>query len=393
MAQALAACGARAPEPRAAGVRSLAASDEVGLLVALSSGKSLWIAPQGGAMRLLATKSNLLVPRTDGFWWVGVSYGCTVEELNGGGVNLTEAGVFVSRDAALFVARAGDTARVSLAGGNCEDAEREAMTRRDALARAGADSAAAAGDSAALLALRSDTSSANHVGEDLYCSLSTREVTFASPTALSVESRYTVTEFCSPAKYYTSGGNDVTRFATDERIPLRPLLAPPDRAALTKQLSESGACGLAEEPAADDVEPGWAIRRDRGGWVGNVFVDGPIVCRGGSDLGLAVPLPASFTGDAPLPVAWADLKRQVPALRDGAGSPAGGHLALLVGDTLFVVRVRGGSVAETLVRVPVEWGDGFVMVRWASAAEAAQWNRVVPGLPEPVVRVEAPASR
>jgi phage terminase large subunit GpA-like protein len=82
----------------------------------------------------------------------------------------------------------------------------------------------------------------------------------------------------------------------------------------------------------------------------------------------------------------------VPNARDAAGSPAGAHLAVLVADTLSVVRVRRGSIGEPVVKIPVEWTDEFVMLRWASATEVAQWNRTIPALPEPVVLVEAPAS-
>jgi len=379
--------GAHAPSTRHVEGARAAASDAVGLLVGLSSGRTLWIAPQGGKMRLVATKANFLVPRADGFWWVGTARRCTVDEAGGDWVEVTD---FVSSEEELFVTRAGEPARVMLAGVPCDEAEQETLKRRAVRARAAADSAAAAGDSAALRDLAADSAERAHDG--LECSVVRRAVTFVSPAAISVENRDSATEYCSPAKYYTSGWNVVRRFASDEELPLRPLLSATQRAAVEKDFTESGGCGFEEQLAVERVDSAWAVRRAEGAWVTSFWVNGPIVCRGGADLELPSPLPASFTGDALLPMAWAEIRRQVANARDAASAPAGTRLAVLAGDTLSVVRVRDGSIGETLVKVPIGWNEEFVMLRWASAAEVARWNRIIPGLPEPVVRVEAPAS-
>ena len=383
---AIIACAAHTPGTRHAEGPRAGTSDEVGLLVGLSSGKTLWIAPQGAAMRLVATKANLLVPRADGFWWVGTARRCRVEASGGDWVEVTD---FVGSEEALFVTRAGQPARVTLGGGPCDEAEQETLRRRAARARAAADSAAG-GDPALRDSLVADATERQPDG--LACSVERRTVTFVSPSAIAVEERNSATEYCSPAKYYTSGENTVIRFASNERLPLRSLLSASQRAAVEKEFAESGGCGFEDELTVDRVDSSWAVRRAEGAWVTSFWVNGPIVCRGGLDLELAVPLPASFTGDAPLPVAWAELRRQVPNARDAAGSPAGAHLAVLVADTLSVVRVRRGSIGEPVVKIPVEWTDEFVMLRWTSATEVAQWNRTIPALPEPVVLVEAPAS-
>ena len=363
--------------------RAPAAAD-VGLLVGLSSGRTFWIAARGGAAQLVARKSHLLVPRTDGFWWVGTVQRCTIEEFDGGGMNIDVAGAFVSRAAALFVTRAGEPARVALDGVPCGEAEREVMRRRAARAARANDSSA--NDSSGTV------EAAVEATDELDCSVSTRQVTFVTATALSVESRYRTTESCSPAKYYTDGADAVTRFASDERIALRPLLAPAQRDFLARALSDTAGCGFDEEMTADNADTAWAVRRADGAWVADVWVNGPIACRGGADVGLALALPPSFTGDSPLPVAWAELKRRIPDLRDAAASPSGAHLVLLVRDTLSLVRLRNGTIGEPLFQVPVGWDEQVVMLRWASAAELARWNREIPALAEPEVRVQAPAS-
>jgi hypothetical protein len=388
-AAALALCQGCAPTSGAAARATPAA--EAGLLVGLSSGRTLWIVPEGGAARLVATLPHLVVPRADGFWWVGTEQRCTVEELHGQGMELA-AGVFLDRDEALYTVRAGDTARVTLGGIPCDEAAREAGVRAAARARAAADSAAAAGDSAALLALRADTGTVEGAGvED--CSRITQRVTFVSPAVVSVEHRYEITEACSPAKTETSFSYEVTRFATKERVSLRPLLTPAQKAVLLKGLAEADACRTDEERAIDPLDSAWMILRIEGRWVAGLSVGSPILCRGGPDAEPTVALPVSFTSDPPLPVAWAEIARRVPGLADAAGSPSGARLVLIAGDTLFLARVRGGALGEADLRVPVGYGDHFVMLRWASAAEAARWNRAIPALAAPVVLAQPPGAR
>lgn len=370
-----------------------ARSADVGLLVGLSSGYTLWIAPQDGELRVISKKPYLLVPRADGFWWVGTVQRCGVEEFNGEGMNITEAGAFLSRSESMFVARVGDTARVTLDGVECDVAERQVMAKRAASARAYADSLARTGDSTALHALVAD-SGATHdeaVTEDLECSINTRGITFVSASAISVEEREITTEFCSPAKYSTSGSNVVTRFNSTDQIPLRPLLRRAERVRVANEFSGSGLCGFEEGMTEDHVDDSWAVRREEGSWRAKFFVDGPLACRGGSEMELSPRLPSSFTGDAPLPLKWADIQRSVPSLRDAAADPTRAFMALIVGDTLSIVRVRDGRLAESLIKVPLGWAvEQFVMLRWATGAEIARWNRVIPKLSEPVVIVTPP---
>ena len=93
-----------------------------------------------------------------------------------------------------------------------------------------------------------------------------------------------------------------------------------------------------------------------------------------------VPLPPSFTGAGALPVSFTELRAARPGLRDAGASPSGALVALLEWDTLSVARVLGGALAETLVRVPGVGNTDFVMLRWASGAEAARWRRELPAL-------------
>ena len=43
-----------------------------------------------------------------------------------------------------------------------------------------------------------------------------------------------------------------------------------------------------------------------------LWIEGPIVCRGGQDTEGGEAIPPSFTGEAPLPIPWGELVRQLP---------------------------------------------------------------------------------
>jgi hypothetical protein len=367
---------------------SKAASEEMGLLVGLSSQRTLWISSTDGAFRLVADKPYLLVPRTDGFWWVGTINRCFAEELNGEGMNITEVGGFVVSGEELFVTRAADTAHVVLNGEDCATAEQKAHEINKRIARAMADSLAAAGDSTALHSLAKDTATVQD-SEETYCEIGTRTITFVSPKMISIEKRDRVTEFCTPAKYYESGENRVMPFGDTTNFDLAQVLTQRQRQRVSRDLAE----WLNGRELEADSNPmnglGWAVTRDRGNWVASVFIDGPIVARGGSDMEYRPTLPHSFTGAVQLPISWAKLKKLVPDLRDAASSPSGSHVVLIAGDTLMVAPVNAGVLGKPLIKLGVGPYQDFVMLRWASRSEMLEWNRAIPALPGPYIEVRS----
>src|SRR5919108_2202191 len=134
-----------------------------GLLIGLTSGRTIFIAWPNDSSRLVTEKPHLLVPRDDGMWWVGVVSRCTIGE---GGFGWVEDSVFLYRGDAVFVTRAGEDARVTLDGTTCEEAEKELLGREPA---------------------RADSSGGEYFSvEQLYCGLDMARVTFVSPSVLSV---------------------------------------------------------------------------------------------------------------------------------------------------------------------------------------------------------------
>lgn len=342
-----------------------------GVLIGLTSGRTLWIAWPNGTARLVTEKPHLLVPRDDGMWWVGVVTRCTVGEGGGGWV---EDSIFVHRTDAVFVTRAGEEGSVSLDGTDCDAAEREvaelgARERQDT---------------------PPDTTTIEEEpfsAETLYCTINSRRITFASPTVLSIEGRHSSTEFCSPAKYYTSGDNVVREFASGERIPLRPLVSKDVSARLEQYFTDTLGCGFTDENPGGRVDSSWVIRRQRGAWVAELWIEGPVVCRGGQETEDGEPLPHSFTGDSPLPLEWSELVRSTPNAAAAAASPSGRYIVVQKADSLLLFRSSARQLGSPMLRVHIGYYEELAMVRWATRDEARRWNATLPALQPPRVQV------
>ena len=358
-------------------VGSLACSPSApeGVLVGLTGGHTLWIVWPNDTARAVADKPYLLVPRSNEMWWVGVVARCSVDREAGGWV---EDSIFLTRNEALFITRAGDDARVRLAGLLCEEAEGQVLAERSR-----AFSKASPEDSARIQAGALNP-------ETFYCNTEDRRVTFASDAVLSVEVRDSNTEFCNPAKYSTWGDNIVTRFASSERILLRPLLPDSVSKRMERAFSDTSGCGFTPEDPGGQVDSTWAIRRLRGTWVARLWVDGPIVCRGGQeDEDGGEVLPRSFTGEPPLPIDWSEIVRQLPNVLDATASPAGDYLIAQRADSLMLFHVSQGRLGSPLLRVHVGYGEELAMIRWATPDEVRQWNATLPNLTPPRIYVFA----
>lgn len=337
---------------------------EQGVLVGLTSGRTLWIAWPNDSARVVTEKPHLLVPREDGMWWAGVVTRCTISEGSG----WVEDTIFVESEAAVFTTRAGEEARVTLEGRDCDATEQEVFERRT---RA-----------------RKDTVDQERLyPETFYCSVDSRRITFASPTVLSVERRSSSTEFCNPAKYSTWGSNVVTEFGSQNRIALRPLLSKEASARLEQLFANSD---FPDENPGGRFDSTWAIRRQQGAWVAQRWVDGSIAARGGYETEDGEPLPHTLTGDSPLPVEWAELVRQLSNARDAAASPSGKHMLIQQADWLLILRVDGRELGPVMLSIHTGYEGELAMVRWATPDETRRWNAMLPALQTPRVTVVPP---
>lgn len=352
-----------------------------GLLVAVGE-RTFWLPLEGDSMRLAWQAPELVVPRSDGWWFVVGAARCGLDidaAHGGGGIGYDYA--FVTRYQALAIARAGMRVDVPLSESmECDVASDTIGKVRAWKYRAALDSAK--GDSAKV-----DLPAPGAPDEpDLDCIDSNQRVTFLSATAMSVEDRYRQTEACAPGGYTTSGTNSVVRIGTDSSIALRPMLAPAVRRKAERQRGNN-ADGCAFEDTPGRLDDAWIVKRQPGRWVADIWLDGNNACRGGREHELDIPLPRRFTGEPALPVAMSALEKAYPGTMDATVSPSGALIALLSQDTLTVHRLQGTHVGPPLVRVGGMAYGSFVMIRWATPAESLRWTRELPAQVSPTVRV------
>ncbi len=344
------------------------AQSEAGLLLGLSSGETLWITlSQDSEFHVAARKSRLLVPRDDGFWWVGTESRCVLEDLREGGVNV-ERGIWINREQAVFVSRAGETAHIDIEGDPCPDVERKVVRLRAGRAK-----------------LAGNTDSSSRVDE-LDCSTTKRAVTFVSPAALSIEMRGMLTEFCSPAKYYMWGANFVTDFTTEKKISLRSVLPDADWTKITEKFAAPDEDEFQEELTYSEADTSWIVTHDGDRWSAAFWRDGSIAERGGHDLDYTIPVPSQFTADAPLPLSFDSIKVRFPRAIEAFASPSGEYLLVREAGSAFLVLVEKAGMSDTVFEFPVALDDRFVMLQWASSERAAEWSAAIPPLKEPRVK-------
>jgi hypothetical protein len=347
------------------------------LLLGLSDGTTFWIVRDADSMLLAWKTPHLVAPRNDGYWFVMSAERCGVDLGSAHGGGGVPGGAFIDRRQAIQIARAGSTVKIQLdRTGDCKAAEKRIVAARRTQYRAALNKAH--GDSSQVqLPSPEDT--------DLDCTVGEDRVTFLSPTVMSVEHRYSQTEFCSPGGYTTSGSNDVFRIENNKSIPLRPMLARAVREQAEKERGGDETCAFNDSPA--QLDSTWIVHRFEGQWVADLFLEGPNACRGGQELELHLPLPISFTGEPPIPKAWDALTAANPGLTDATVSPSRRLIALRFSDKLKVYRLTNGQIAEAIGTIRGLSSGEFVMIRWASPAEAAHWTHDLPSLVPPRVRV------
>jgi len=350
---------------------------EAGLLVGFDSGGTLWLPLHNESLSLAWRAPYLVVPRPDGYWQVASAGRCSLDidsAHGGGGIGYSLAFREYWQD--LAIARVGEESTIRLSGGDdcaaAEDTIRATRVKQfqDALT-------AAKGDTSQVMQPRPDE---DEIGLD--CIVSTNKVMFVSANAIAMQSTYAQTEACAPGGYTTSFDNVVRGYAPDSPIRLFSLIS---RRALAKApVTSDGGCAFSD---AKSTDPSWVPRRSSGRWLVSTFIGGPNACRGGEDVEYELPLPQSFTGEPPLPIAWSALQRAYPSLHDASASPSRTLIALLVADTLIVRRVESGKLGAEIGRAALPSGGDAVMYRWATATESAKWSRDLPMLAPPRVRV------
>jgi len=358
---------------------------EAGLLLGLSSGRTLIIAAESGHAALVAERKPLLVPKGNTFYWVGTVTRCYVDTSSSDFVPEQE---WVAQNEEVYVVRAGDTARVEMRGADCSTVEPRILPLRAVRDSVLRKTRAELGED------RRPALKVDNNGE-LYCNVESRTITYASDSVLAYQARGRTTEYCSPARYATDGRNVVRHLSDENRVSLRSVVPASEWAKVQKtgQDTSDDNCAFGEDREEGAIDTAWAITRENGRWIASIWQNGPTVCRGGRESVLTDVSIDALTGVLRLPLAWDSLQRQVPKTLDAASSPSGKLLLLHRPDSLTIVPFVAGRVGPALIQLPAKYEEQFVELRWLDADEMAKLRSTLASLRDPVVVVTPPTVR
>jgi hypothetical protein len=242
---------------------STSRSEAAGLLLGFADGPTLLFASDGDSVRVAAHVPHLIVPRTDGYWFVVEAERCAVDSTRSphGGLDYPQA--YRDRRHGIAVTRAKEAVIELEVLDDCADAAQSVAAlnerfHREYMASRAADSAQVYEPS----------------GDGIDCTEETQSVTFVTAEAIAVERRYSQTEHCSPGGYATGGANSVLRLGTAEQIPLRPLLSTRDRAKQEEhRQSDDESCAFDDNP--ERLDDSWSVYRSEGRWAVRLWLEGP----------------------------------------------------------------------------------------------------------------------
>ena len=230
--------------------------------------------------------------------------------------------------------------------------------------------------------------SADQAGLDtmtVVCAIDNIDISFITGNFIGAEHYGAQTEECEPRGGRYDLTPVVTRWGSDSSLALlevagtraEPALVRAAHVAFRKapeECSDFAADTTNFEWAQSHVEH-WYVARDRGRWRAHVF--GHIY---GSECSFDAPvdltLPRSFTGHDTLRPSWASIKRVVPKAVDAVASPNGDVVIVLTGDSLSVFAGKGTALGAHFVTMPFV-RQNVVMVQWATGANVARWEAEV----------------
>lgn len=325
--------------------------------------QTLWVAPDAnGKLIVLATIPELIVPRRDGFWHVGVKQVCEFDEGTGDGGGNESVGQTIW------------TAPVAKAGEVEQDHPCTPHKPEDYASPFG----------------RSDEDK-NKISQ---CGFTLTNIEFLSPELISLRKYSGQSEDCEPRGGRYSETDYVRRIDSAEAVSFGGLLGPLATKAYTKALPEKAQDGAGEdcgEPSADS-DTGWGIRRTSRRWAAYASLSlGNFGCSASGVIDFRIP--RSLTGESATPFDWKTFVAIEKELQDGYVSPTG-DLAIAVTKTeMKFYEVREKVPGKVLLSLPAR---AIVMVQWATGAHVPDWTaqlQKIAGQPllGPVVRVKSAA--
>lgn len=307
--------------------------------------RTLWIVGSSKSARA-TTLPDLLVPRRDGFWRMGIVVTCGDVQQEGQ----------IDR---LWTSRA--NRRVTL--------REECPT-------------VPASEVPMIVATTDSAERARLDSVEVICSIRKLDIDFVTGRYLSRSEMGGQTEQCEPrgerfdyssAVSYWEGSpiafSDIAGVAADSAFARAARLAV-DSA--SKEDCESFVSDSESRAEAANTVSDWYVARGKGSWQ-------PRVTRSvygtscSFDAAIDLKLPASFTGHDVLRPAWDIIARTVPGAVDAMSSPAGDFVIVLTADSLFAYSSHGKVLGTRLLSTPFA-RDRIVMVEWALGKSAARWD-------------------
>jgi hypothetical protein len=320
------------------------AQAQSGLLLGLRSTKNeyrtLYLSPAGGKWAVLE-RPDLIAPRRDGFWRVGM------------GRLKTGSGDWVNEYDTLWAHRIGQPNWFA-------DYRREVLNQAEPKVgeRSNEDS------SRTIL----------FVGQDVICA----EFTgggygegAAHPWAGNTLEAYRIDTIAKPAG---TAGSSLT-LAIDDALPEAAKTFTSAGEAFHATLPSDRAERVNQSPS----ETEWALVRRQGRWVlrGRLNYAYEAVRGSFEDFSVPYTLPKAMVGPDTLRVPWNTVKARIPAALDAFSSPNGEVLGVLTKTTLTLYTVRNGSLGPTVFSRTLRAGEAAVMIHWALGNSVSRWQREI----------------
>jgi hypothetical protein len=300
--------------------------------------RTLWVATDAnGKLGLLATIEELVVPRRDGFWHVGVKQVCEFnEDEDGGNERLSQR---------IWAAPVGKAGQVEV----------QQPCRRHKPADYAPPYGRAAGEK-----------------KISQCGYLLTDIEFVSPELISEREYEGQSEDCEARGGRYSVFHHVQRYDSNEPVGFGQLLGPQAGAAYVKAMPEKAKddndqeCG--EPFSGKDME--WRVGRSAGRWAAymsqNVGYFGCSV-----DALIRFRIPNALTGESFVLSDWTAFYKIEKDLQDGHISPAGDLAVIVTKTEMKFYEVREKAPGKLLLTLP---GSAIVMVQWATGGHVEDWT-------------------
>ncbi len=309
--------------------------------------RTLWIARDAnGELKILATLPELIVPRRDGFWHVGISQRCAIDDSN-------KDFPIESLTQDVWAAPVGKTSPIGESG-PCPLHKPE--------------------DYAPLYG-RSEEDK----GKLAQCGFALASIHYLSPEIMGMSMEEGGSEACEAGR-----GGRITKKYSVRHFDYQAIgfgqLGPAARDAYFKALPKQGtnSFGTACGDTSNDEDMGWRVEHKSGSWRPYAHQSlGFFECA--ADAPIHFQLPAAVTGDVMTPLDWKVIRSRIGDISDAFASPDGDMLIAITKSEMRFFEARKGVPGKLLLTLPA--GE-MVMVQWATGTHVQDWTTELGKLPK-----------